>query len=409
MPKKKLMADIPNPNQVLADAYIRHQMYLLRYSRGLTGSLWNLLNDTERDLKLLILESDVSSEYIRTPSGRKSLDRILEEISAIRGDSWIKVNSELESQLFITGKYEESFYQNALISAAPVVLSPKLPTVTMLSSIINSMPFEGRLLTEWSDKLKEDDLARFKAQLQIGLTSGETNQQLVTRLFGTVRLNKEDGVLFQTRGQLGAIVNTAVAHVANNYRNEFALANSDIFSEEEFDATLDGRTTPLCRSLDKKVYRVGQGPKPPLHIRCRSIRRPKFNSEYIGNRPAKPVTDRLLLSEFSSKEGLDKIKSRADLPYGMKTQYDEWARARIRQLAGPVSGDLSYEKWLRTQSTQFQDDVLGITKGKLFRDGGLSLDKFVHRNGDEVTISELVTLERQAFQAAGLDVSRWLN
>src|SRR3546814_6812910 len=39
---------------------------------------------------------------------------------------------------------------------------------------------------------------------------------------------------------------------------------------------------------------------------------------------------------------------------------------------GQVKGSLTYYEWLKTQSAQFQDSVLGPTRGKLFRDGGRS-------------------------------------
>ena len=40
--------------------------------------------------------------------------------------------------------------------------------------------------------------------------------------------------------------------------------------------------------------------------------------------------------------------------------------------------------WLGRQSAAFQDDVLGRTRGLLFRKGGLRLDRFVNRAGDEL-------------------------
>jgi hypothetical protein len=55
----------------------------------------------------------------------------------------------------------------------------------------------------------------------------------------------------------------------------------------------------------------------------------------------------------------------------------------------------------------FQNDTLGITKAKLFREGGLNLDKFVNRNGDELTLAQLAEREAAAFRAAGLDPDKY--
>lgn len=38
--------------------------------------------------------------------------------------------------------------------------------------------------------------------------------------------------------------------------------------------------------------------------------------------------------------------------------------------------NVSYYEWLKQQTNEFQDEVLGKTKAKLFRDGGLSVERF---------------------------------
>ena len=48
---------------------------------------------------------------------------------------------------------------------------------------------------------------------------------------------------------------------------------------------------------------------------------------------------------------------------------------------GPVSAKRTYSGWLRDQPAEFQDQVLGKERGKLFREGGLSLDRFTDDDG----------------------------
>lgn len=76
-----------------------------------------------------------------------------------------------------------------------------------------------------------------------------------------------------------------------------------------------------------------------------------------------------------------------------------WQRRNI----GTVPNDVTYGEWLKTQPDWFQDDVLGKTKGKLFRSGGLKIDQFVDRRGDSLTLSELAREKPAAFDEAGLD------
>ena len=72
-------------------------------------------------------------------------------------------------------------------------------------------------------------------------------------------------------------------------------------------------------------------------------------------------------------------------------------------MIGRIPAKVTYGEWLARQSVEFQDDVLGVTRGRLFRKGGLKLTKFVSRTGDEIPLSELARREADAFRAAGLD------
>jgi hypothetical protein len=184
--------------------------------------------------------------------------------------------------------------------------------------------------------------------------------------------------------------------------------NADLFTEEQFVATLDARTTPVCRANDGQRFPLGKGPRPPLHFGCRSLRVPVLDGELLGQRPSKPVTERLLLREFAKERGIDAPSTRDGLPHGSKGAFDDFSRRRVRELTGTVPAKTTYQAWLKGQSTAFQDDVLGKTKARLFRDGGLTLDKFVNRAGDELTIRDLARRHKEAFKAAGLDPEGFL-
>jgi hypothetical protein len=67
-----------------------------------------------------------------------------------------------------------------------------------------------------------------------------------------------------------------------------------------------------------------------------------------------------------------------------------------------VSAKMDYQSWLKTQPNAFIDEVLGATKGALFRDGGLTLDKFVDHNYQPLTLEQLKKAEPKAFDKAGL-------
>ena len=115
-------------------------------------------------------------------------------------------------------------------------------------------------------------------------------------------------------------------------------------------SVLDGRTTLGCAALDGKILGFDEPPFTPRHWNCRSLRVPVLNDEF--------------------QEG------------GL-----EGERASIQ---GPVSAKRTYSGWLKDQSAEFQDDVLGKTRGDLFRSGEFKLDQFVDLNdGNTITLKEL--------------------
>ena len=69
---------------------------------------------------------------------------------------------------------------------------------------------------------------------------------------------------------------------------------------------------------------------------------------------------------------------------------------------GQVPEAETYQTWLKKKSAAFQDDVLGPTRGKLFREG-LSLDRFVDQSGKEYTLKQLRSKDSTMFRKAGID------
>ncbi|MNE64713.1 hypothetical protein D3C80_1601390 [compost metagenome] len=57
----------------------------------------------------------------------------------------------------------------------------------------------------------------------------------------------------------------------------------------------------------------------------------------------------------------------------------------------------SYSEWLKRQPGAVQNDILGTTKAQLFRDGKLTLDRFVDSKGRVLTLEELKRRDGAAF------------
>jgi len=243
-------------------------------------------------------------------------------------------------------------------------------------------------MSSWAKRLQRRDLERIENAINIGLVQGESPQSIARRIFGTGALRGKNGVTQLTRNNVQAIVRTAVNSYSNGARGEFLQANSDLFTKEVFVATLDSRTTLICIKNDGKRFPVGEGPIPPLHWQCRSLRVAEINGEVLGDRPAKPFTQKMLLKEFAEKNQLGLIASRDNLPKGYKGRFDSFAGRRVKEMTGRVPAKVTYREWLKRQSKEFQNEVLGRGRAELFRSGKLTVDKFID-NGRVVPLGQL--------------------
>jgi hypothetical protein len=89
-----------------------------------------------------------------------------------------------------------------------------------------------------------------------------------------------------------------------------------------------------------------------------------------------------------------------------KERFKDVPKADRAALTGSVPSDVSYDTWLRRQPASFQDDVMGVKKGRLFRKGELKMDRFIDQGTQrEYTLDELRRREPEAFRKAGLDES----
>lgn len=389
-------------NEALRDALIRHQIYLLRYSGFIRNQMVALLDAVEKDLADKIRRTLGDRTGLNSPADVIRMRKLIDAIEQIRREAWGGANKFLYDQMKDLARAEPTFAAGIFTLTSPVVLDVVMPPLRQLDAIVNVNPFQGATLRDWASTMEEQDLRLIRSAVQQGMIAGEDSATIARRAFGSVKLDGTDGATQMTRRQIQAITRTAVQAVANGARDTFFQDNADVIEGEMFVATLDARTTPICRALDGKKFIVGEGPRPPLHFACRSLRIAYFGEDQVGNRPAKSSTRRMLLDEFTEEEGLDGVTDRDELPHGTKGQFDSFERKRVRELTGTVPANVTYNEWLKTQTNSFQDEIMGVTKAKLFR-SGLPLDKYVAANGTELTLSQMASKYADAFRQAGLD------
>jgi SPP1 gp7 family putative phage head morphogenesis protein len=329
----------------LYDLDTRHQIGIARYSTATVRKMLALLGRTEADIVEQI-EKLSWDDVTRNSSKADRLKRMLEAMKVTSREGAVALGKELKAELQAFAAYEAQF-QGKLMTEVEIGFSAQ-PTVEQLNAAVNARPFQGRLLKEWVSDLDAASFKRLRDAIRIGYVEGESVANVVKRVRGTASLGFKDGVMEISRRGAEALVRTAITHTANAAKEEFFKANPSTIKGVRWSSVLDSRTTPVCRARDGKVYPVGEGPRPPAHIRCRS------------------TTVAVLAGE-------------ADAPQ-----------------------EETYQGWLKRQTSAVQDDVLGKAKGRLFRRGGLELDRFVDRSGKELTLDQLRKTEAAAFEKAGL-------
>lgn len=385
-------------NEKIRDDMVRHQTYLMRYAGGLRNGATAILEGTEQRIQALILEYSEKLQGVSPISkkGRALLAELQKEIAKIRGEAWEQIQANGIKDFEQYAKFEGAATLRLIEAPFPTALGLQPLTPKQLALIATAQPFEGRTLSEWLKRSEDIDVDRIVRNAKIGIMQGETPTQVARRVLGTMALDRRDGAARKAFRDLESIYLTVTNGINNEVKQQLYAENSDIIKLELFVATLDVRTTLTCASNDGKTFKLGEGPMPPLHFRCRSLRVPYISPDALTTRGFDSSFDKMTLAEFAENNNLGDIRKYADLPRGYKTAYNSWKRGRVRELVGEVPASTTFSNWLKGQTPEFQDEYLGKAKANIFRQGKLPLDKFVTRDGYELTIADLEKLNKAA-------------
>ena len=333
---------------------VRHSFALRRYentlARGVHG-LFREAGDRLRDLLTRVDPNEVSAGWVRVRLALlddRAADILREtyaDLARFAGDRLVPL-ADLEAEF--AARLLERTTGSVTIEAG----TPRLG-VAQWRSIVSTDPVQGAPLREWWRRQRAEAAFGFRRQVQLGMTNGETTPEIIRRVRGRfVRPGVyEGGVLQASTRQAETLVRTAVNQVASRAQLETYRANADVTTRYVYTATLDDRTSDICRALDGQEFAYGEGPVPPQHPNCRSAIRPVVDWKALGIDPPTP-------GQRASKDG-------------------------------PVSARLDYSGWLRQQSAAEQDEILGPARGKLFRAGKVTLKDLVRMDGSTLTLDEL--------------------
>lgn len=275
---------------------------------------------------------------------RRSISSIIERVKKLDASTKKKIMQLITGQLAdiatITYRNEEGNIKFLDIVVAERSYDAAKSVNLAMKSPVHGNRTVGGLLSDVFGNANDTAINILRRSISEGSTFNETRSMFVTQM----------GV---DNRHLSNVIATAVNATANEARNEFYQANSDVIRRVLWRSTLDIKTSDICQDLDGKLWEPGEPhPNPPAHVNCRSFLVP--------------------------------------VPAGMS---DKEARSMLRPAVADGEAKRTrqptYGEWLKRQSAGFQKQVLGKRRYEMLRDGELSFDRFFAKDGKFLTIKQL--------------------
>jgi len=323
-------------SDILFDANVANQLFVLRYSSGEFKQFNDILEQYQTWLINLV---DKEQDSLKTIGGTKRLIRLAQiELESLLGGQ-LELFQEDIAEL---AQQQTEFVEMALNRAVDEY-EALTPDVKPLMNEVYRVPMDlGYEVTQLDDYIKtivEKTAENVKNTLFMGYSQGFTVGQMISE----IRNDKRNGIP-ASRLDVERVVRTAVNHVATTARQKTYKENKSIISGYQWLATLDNRTSTICRNYDGEVflYENDPNPLPPAHPFCRSTTTAVFNDNALLKGIGDPTT--------RASKGAEGGKQ--------------------------VNANLTSYEWLKTQPADFQNEALGKTRALIFRNAGLSIDEF---------------------------------
>lgn len=340
----------------LSQMIISHQIWLQRLGTQTASLSIPFVNKMRAEVRDAVLKFGDDARTV------KKLNKMLASLDGVLGDVTGDWKSTIEKSLREIADYENKWFIHTLEANTKPKTFITGPTAEELWSRIKFAPLALSnapigvmdLMSGWAQAERN----RLVRGVQTGFVQGQTTRQIVSAVVAP------GGLADISERNVMTVVRTAVSHVSNTARDSVYDSNSDIVSKYQWVSTLDSRTSTVCKSRDGQKYDVGRGPMPPAHPNCRSTTIPVIEDDFL---------------DF----------------------LDEGAKRAARGADGgtQVSADTTYYEFLKQQPAWFQDEALGPTRGKIFRNSGISPEEFrvisVDGFGNPLTLKQMAELDKR--------------
>ena len=412
----------------IPEVFFRETIDLNRYSNAVSADFVRTYNDiillAARKLNAInIREAKAGEGVVIAPQTKKRLRAIIAQ-SKSSLDKWSKTSTKkMIKEIEGLAKVQAGFIENELkkaVKSGNIPINSVAVSSKYAESFVTTDPTKVNIFT--SKQFTEDDFKKFGSgkfeltarqgamqtlpngetvekafrgiatrqqeglarTIRQGVFSGESTQQIASRMIGRLEFGQKGSVrqIAQAGGemtklanhQIQTIVRTSVNQVQNQASQAVYAANSKVAPKYEYVATLDSRTSPICKRLDGRKFEYNKGPTPPQHFNCRSTTVPVV--DYAGLKKQKGFED-------LTPPPKGKVVTR---PTGEGT--------------GRVPQDTQYGDWLLGQDKKLKVKTLGNEqKVKYFErlakkegSGQKAIRKMVREDGSERSLKDLQRL-----------------
>lgn len=254
----------------IADYLVRHRVDLLRSSEAAIAAALLALEELSRDVAAAIAEIDVGGVR-RNYARRARLEKLKRRIDAVVRAKYNAIASGDAAFRREIASIEAAAAVAAVNTTIGAVLAQPRLSLAQLRVLADDVLVEGAVVREWWAKESRDTREAFVREMRLGLSAGETIDQLTRRvlgdpiqpLYGTlpdgsrgVIASRAGGVLQSSRRRARALVRTGTLAVSNAVLFESFKANNDIVRGVQALVTLDTRTSDICKARSGMAWEL---------------------------------------------------------------------------------------------------------------------------------------------------------
>jgi len=348
-------------NEILADDIVSHDVDLMRLTAKSRRTLVRSLNALQADLIEEVRRMDMAGAA-RASTRHARLLKLIESADNMVISTYKDMRGTLKSDLRDIAEITSEAAAGALEDGLTLTTQAVSLTPVQLTSIAGAAVVEGAPMKEWMGRQSARFRNGFKDQMRMGLLAGESVPRMVRRIRPLTTAAKHE---------VTALVRTSALSVQNEARVTMYGENDDLIKAVQASATLDTKTSQLCRGRDKMSWTMEGVPikssganfpfpgPPPWHFNCRTT--------------LLPIT-----------------KSFEELGIKTKRKVKEIDEKRAAMDGEIVSAKMNYEAWLRRQPAARAREALGNTRYKLWKRGkGLTMQQMLDQDGRPLSVEKL--------------------